>query len=175
MRLGSAAVDFRIGKERHHHLRIGGGAAVAVGAVGGVEGLEVELGDRVDHEPGEVVVVEPWLPTVRTAFARPCGQRGMALQAAQRTKSLIAKLTDARYVVQVDSRMGAGGLHWDVSSTRLQDVTEQSCVQTLSNGWRDIRQHAHPAGRHRLQDVWQPRDRQNAWLAANAGVGAAIE
>jgi hypothetical protein len=36
-----------------------GGGAVAVGAVGGVEGLEIELVDRLDHEPGEVVVVEP--------------------------------------------------------------------------------------------------------------------
>ena len=32
---------------------------MAVGSVGGVEGLEVELLDRVDHEPGEVVVCEP--------------------------------------------------------------------------------------------------------------------
>ena len=32
---------------------------MAVGSVGGVEGLEVELRHRVDHEPGEVVVVEP--------------------------------------------------------------------------------------------------------------------
>jgi hypothetical protein len=32
---------------------------VAVGAIGGVEGLEVELSHRVDHEPGEVIVVEP--------------------------------------------------------------------------------------------------------------------
>jgi hypothetical protein len=30
---------------------------VAVGAVGGVEVLEIELRDRVDHEPGEVVLV----------------------------------------------------------------------------------------------------------------------
>ena len=48
-----------VGEQGHHHLRVVGGAAVAVGAVGGVEGLEVELLDRLDHEPGEVVFVEP--------------------------------------------------------------------------------------------------------------------
>jgi hypothetical protein len=30
---------------------------VAVGTIGGVEGVEVELLDRLDHEPGEVVFV----------------------------------------------------------------------------------------------------------------------
>ena len=45
-----------VGEQRQHHLRLVGGAAVAVGAVGGVERLEVELVDRLDHEPGEVVL-----------------------------------------------------------------------------------------------------------------------
>jgi hypothetical protein len=35
------------------------GAAVAVGAIGGIEGLKIELLDRLDHEPGEVIFVEP--------------------------------------------------------------------------------------------------------------------
>jgi hypothetical protein len=35
------------------------GGAVAVGAVGGVEGLEIEIVDRLDHEPGEMVFVKP--------------------------------------------------------------------------------------------------------------------
>jgi hypothetical protein len=48
-----------VGEQRHHHRRIVGGGAVAVGPIGRVEGLEVELGDGLDHEPGEVVVVEP--------------------------------------------------------------------------------------------------------------------
>jgi hypothetical protein len=46
-------------EERQHHPRIMRGGAVAVGAVGGVEGFEVELLDRLDHEPGEMVLVEP--------------------------------------------------------------------------------------------------------------------
>jgi hypothetical protein len=33
-------------------------APVAIGALGGVEGLEVELVDRLGHEPGEVVLVQ---------------------------------------------------------------------------------------------------------------------
>ncbi len=36
-----------------------GRAAPAVGAIGGVEGLQVELLDRLKHEPGEVVFGEP--------------------------------------------------------------------------------------------------------------------
>jgi hypothetical protein len=32
---------------------------MAVGAVGGIEGLEIELVDRLDHEPGEVVLRQP--------------------------------------------------------------------------------------------------------------------
>ena len=32
---------------------------MAVGAVGGVEGLEIELVYRLDHEPGEMVLVKP--------------------------------------------------------------------------------------------------------------------
>jgi hypothetical protein len=36
-----------------------GGGAVAVGSIGGVEGLEVERLDGIDHEPGEVVLGEP--------------------------------------------------------------------------------------------------------------------
>jgi hypothetical protein len=35
------------------------GPAVAVGAVGGKEGLQVELLDRLDHEPGKVIFVKP--------------------------------------------------------------------------------------------------------------------
>jgi hypothetical protein len=48
-----------VGEQRHHHLRIVSGAAVAVGSVGAVEGLEVELRHRVDHEPGEVIGGQP--------------------------------------------------------------------------------------------------------------------
>ena len=48
-----------VGEQADHHLRLVGGGAVAVGAIGGVEGLEVELLDRLDHEPGEVVVGQP--------------------------------------------------------------------------------------------------------------------
>jgi hypothetical protein len=48
-----------VGKQGEHHLRVVGGAALAVGAIGGVEGVAVELVDRFDHEPGEVVFVEP--------------------------------------------------------------------------------------------------------------------
>ena len=32
---------------------------MAVGAIGGVEGLEVELLDRLDHEPGQMVLIQP--------------------------------------------------------------------------------------------------------------------
>ena len=56
---GALADRVGVGEQGHHHLRIVRGAAVAVGAIGGVEGLEVELLDRLDHEPGEVVLGEP--------------------------------------------------------------------------------------------------------------------
>ncbi len=48
-----------VGNEGQHHLRVVGGAPVAVGTVGGVERLEVELVDRLDHERDEVVLVKP--------------------------------------------------------------------------------------------------------------------
>jgi hypothetical protein len=48
-----------VSQQGEHHLRIVRGAAVAVGAVGGVESLEVELLDRLDHKPGEVVFTQP--------------------------------------------------------------------------------------------------------------------
>lgn len=56
-----ASLPDRVGvdDQRHHHLRIVGGAAVAVSAVVGVEGLEVELVHGLDHEPGGVVVGQP--------------------------------------------------------------------------------------------------------------------
>jgi hypothetical protein len=59
-RPGRALAD-RVGvdDERDHHLRVVGRAAVAVPAIGGVEAAEVERLDRLDHEPGEVVLVEP--------------------------------------------------------------------------------------------------------------------
>jgi hypothetical protein len=46
-------------EQRQHHPRVVGGGAVAVGAVGGIEGPEVEPVDRLDHEPGEMVLVKP--------------------------------------------------------------------------------------------------------------------
>src|SRR4029453_2225253 len=45
--------------ERHHHLRVMGGAAPAVVAIGAIEALEVELLDRVQDEPGEMMGGEP--------------------------------------------------------------------------------------------------------------------
>ena len=56
---GALADRVGVGEQGEHHLRLVRGGAVAVGAVGGVEGLEVELLDRLDHEPGEVVLGEP--------------------------------------------------------------------------------------------------------------------
>jgi hypothetical protein len=41
-----------VGQQREHHPRVVGRAAVAVGAVGGIERPKVELLDRLDHEPG---------------------------------------------------------------------------------------------------------------------------
>jgi hypothetical protein len=48
-----------VGEQGEHHLRIVRRSAVAVGAVGGVERLEVEFVDRLDHEPGEVILRQP--------------------------------------------------------------------------------------------------------------------
>ena len=66
--LGAAALDRprgaladRVGvdNEREHHLRIEGGPPPAVGAVGGVEAAEVDLLDRIEHEPGQVILGQP--------------------------------------------------------------------------------------------------------------------
>jgi hypothetical protein len=48
-----------VGEQGQHHLRLVCGVAVAVGAVGGVEGLDIELLDRLDYEPGKVVLGQP--------------------------------------------------------------------------------------------------------------------
>jgi hypothetical protein len=53
---GALADRVGIGEQGRHHLRLVGGAAVAVVAVGGVEGPAVELLDCLDHEPGEVIL-----------------------------------------------------------------------------------------------------------------------
>jgi hypothetical protein len=57
----SRALADRVGveAERHHHLRVMGGAAPAVVAIGAIEALEVELLDRVQDEPGEMIGGEP--------------------------------------------------------------------------------------------------------------------
>ena len=56
---GALADRVGVGEQADHHLRLVGGGAVAVGAVGGVERLDVELVDRLDHEPGEVIGGQP--------------------------------------------------------------------------------------------------------------------
>ena len=48
-----------VDEQGEHHLGVVRCTTVAIGAVGGVEGLEVELLDRLDHEPGEVVFIQP--------------------------------------------------------------------------------------------------------------------
>jgi hypothetical protein len=55
------ALAGRVGVEHQgdHHRRIVGCSAPAVVAVGGVEGLQVDLIDGVQDEPGEVVIGEP--------------------------------------------------------------------------------------------------------------------
>jgi hypothetical protein len=56
---GALADRVGVGEQGEHHLRLVGGGAVAVGSVGAVEGLELELLDRFDHEPGEVIGGQP--------------------------------------------------------------------------------------------------------------------
>ena len=56
---GALANAIGVGEQGQHHLGVVGCPAVAVGAIGGVEGVEVELLDRLDHEPGQVALVEP--------------------------------------------------------------------------------------------------------------------
>jgi hypothetical protein len=53
-----------IEQQRDHHLRIVCGSAPAVRAIGRVETIKIELGDRVEHEPGEVILRQP-LPETR--------------------------------------------------------------------------------------------------------------
>jgi hypothetical protein len=56
---GAPAGRVAVEQERDHHLRVVRRAAVAVCAVAGVEGLEIELLGRRQDEPSEVVVGEP--------------------------------------------------------------------------------------------------------------------
>jgi hypothetical protein len=55
---GALADRVGVDEEGDHHLRVVSGG-VAVRSVGGVEGLEVELVDRLDHEPREVIGGQP--------------------------------------------------------------------------------------------------------------------
>ena len=48
-----------VGQQRHHHLRVVRRATVTVNAIGRVERLQVELLDRLDHEPGQMVFIQP--------------------------------------------------------------------------------------------------------------------
>ena len=66
--LGAAALDGargaladRVGvhQQRQHHGRLMGRAAPAVLAVVGVEGAELQRLDRVDYEPGQVILGQP--------------------------------------------------------------------------------------------------------------------
>jgi hypothetical protein len=56
---GAPAGRVAVEQERDHQLRVVGCTAVAVLAVAGVEGLEIELLDRRQDEPGEVVLRQP--------------------------------------------------------------------------------------------------------------------
>jgi hypothetical protein len=56
---GAHAKAVAIEQEAEHGLGVGGGMAVPIIPVGSVEGVEVDLVDDVEDEPGEMVVGEP--------------------------------------------------------------------------------------------------------------------
>jgi hypothetical protein len=82
--LGAATFDLAGGTDpgavciqqhAQQHPGLVGGPAVAVGAIGGQEGAEVELVDDVEHEPGQVVGWEP-LAQVRREQKRLVSRAG---------------------------------------------------------------------------------------------------
>ena len=56
---GALADRVGVEKEGDHHLGVVGGAAPAVVAVAGEERREINVLDRIEHEPGEVIVRKP--------------------------------------------------------------------------------------------------------------------
>jgi hypothetical protein len=56
---GALADAVGVCEQGEHHLGVMRRAVMAVSAVSGVERPEVELLDRLDHEPGEVVFIQP--------------------------------------------------------------------------------------------------------------------
>jgi hypothetical protein len=55
----------RVEQERDHHLRIERRAAPTVAAIGSVERVQIDLLDRVDHKPGQVILRQPVAQTRR--------------------------------------------------------------------------------------------------------------
>jgi hypothetical protein len=49
----------RIHDQRHHHRRIVRRPAVPIGAIGGKERGQIELGEHLDHKPREVILGQP--------------------------------------------------------------------------------------------------------------------
>jgi hypothetical protein len=86
-----------------------GRATVAVRAVGGVEGLQVERLDRLDHKPGEVVLIQPVAQVRRQ-------QQGLISVAAKEV------LSHARIVFGAPDEKGAqqGGLRDTLTRLRKQ-------------------------------------------------------
>jgi hypothetical protein len=56
---GALADRVGINQQRHHHLRVMRRGPPAVAAIGRIEGTQVELPDRVEHEPGKVILSQP--------------------------------------------------------------------------------------------------------------------
>jgi hypothetical protein len=50
----------RVHEQRHHHRRIVRRPAMPIGAIRGQERAQVELVDRVDHKPREVILGQPF-------------------------------------------------------------------------------------------------------------------
>jgi hypothetical protein len=53
--LGGVGVE----QQRDHHRRLIGSAAMAIGAVIGVELAQIHLLNRLDHEPRQVILSQP--------------------------------------------------------------------------------------------------------------------
>src|SRR5438034_3624710 len=55
----------RIEKQTNHHLRVEGSAAPTVPPIGGVEAAQIDRGDSVGDEPGQVIIRQPLTQTRR--------------------------------------------------------------------------------------------------------------
>jgi hypothetical protein len=55
----------RVQQQRHHHRRLERGPTPAVLTIGAVEAAQIDLVDRIEHKPGQVILRQPLAQTRR--------------------------------------------------------------------------------------------------------------